>query len=108
MAAASERALQRLRGGDRRRGRYGGIVLAVEAYRKDAEALFALPGKIIFLIWEKVCPSAIRAKGWVIAVGVRLTAKIHCRSSSSARKTQWRNCSPSSRCSLYLLTKRMT
>ena len=52
MAAASERALQRLHGGDRRRGRYWGIVLAVEAYGKDAEAFFALPGKIIFLIWK--------------------------------------------------------
>lgn len=52
VAASSEGALQRLRGGDRRRGRYGGIVLAVEAYGKDAEALFALPGEIIFLIWK--------------------------------------------------------
>ena len=79
-----------------------GVILAVEHDGKHAAAFSTAPGEIILYVGKQLSSRAIGAILWKITIGIRLSAQAHCRSSSAARSTHSRNCSPSRRCSLIV------
>src|SRR5690625_267434 len=87
---------------------YRWVILTVELHGKYPQAVLARPCELGFFIGKKQLAGAIWAVQRVVAVRVGFAPKPHDKSSSSARSTQSRNCSPGFRCSLKLVTTRTT